>query len=135
MTVEFEGQSVTLYVTKRPFLDEFLEAMADKFEIGIFTASLQEYAEKVVQQIDPESRIKWRLCRDSCSTHKGYTVKNLELVPRSLPRTIIIDDKEVSFMLQHYNGIQCVPFGGGPDDTVRNFGSFQSSVEVREYKE
>ena len=115
--MEYGGQPLNIYVTKRPFLNEFLETMADKFEIGVFTASLREYAEKVIEQIDPNNRIQWALFRDSCSLYKGYTVKNLEELPRRLDRTILVDDRSTSFMLQRSNGVQCCPFEGDSADT------------------
>lgn len=133
------SQPLDIYVTKRPLLNEFLEEMANKFEIGIFTASLREYAEKVVQQIDPEGHVKWTLYRDSCSQYNGYTVKNLKSLPRRLDRTILVDDRSTSFMLQRANGIHCLPFGGDPKDTelerLRNFLCDLSRVEddLRKY--
>lgn len=117
VTMKFGDQALDIYVTKRPFLDEFLETMADKFEIGIFTASLREYAEKVIEQIDPKNHIKWSIYRDSCTLYKGYTVKNLEAIPRRLDRIILVDDRSTSFMLQRSNGVQCSPFEGAPEDT------------------
>lgn len=111
------GVKVDVYVKRRPFLDEFLESMSNLFEIGVFTASLPEYAAKVIQHIDPKSYIQWALYRDSCSIHKGRTVKDLHLLPRELNRTVIVDDRPTSYMLQPSNGINCVPFQDNPKDT------------------
>ena len=42
------------------FLDRFLERLAEKFEIIVFTASQSIYADKLLNLIDPDSRlIKW----------------------------------------------------------------------------
>ncbi len=37
--VEFNGANYTVFVRKRPYLQRFLEAVYDKFEVVIFTAS------------------------------------------------------------------------------------------------
>ena len=42
--VEIEGKIVDVYVLKRPWLDHFMAAIAGRFEIVIFTASLSKYA-------------------------------------------------------------------------------------------
>lgn len=42
--VEIEGKIVDVYVLKRPWLDHFMAAIAGRFEIVVFTASLSKYA-------------------------------------------------------------------------------------------
>jgi TFIIF-interacting CTD phosphatase-like protein len=37
--VEFNGANYTVFVRKRPYLQRFLEAVYEKFEVVIFTAS------------------------------------------------------------------------------------------------
>jgi hypothetical protein len=51
--VEFHGVEYQVHVRCRPYLREFLEAVADKFEVVIFTASQQVYADKLLDKIDP----------------------------------------------------------------------------------
>ena len=47
----------------RPGCVQFIELMAKYYEIVIFTAALQEYADQVVDQIDVNQNIKFRLYR------------------------------------------------------------------------
>lgn len=47
----------------RPGCVQFIELMAQYYEIVIFTAALQEYADQVVDQIDVNNNIKYRLYR------------------------------------------------------------------------
>lgn len=42
--VEIEEKIVDVYVLKRPWLDHFMAAIAGRFEVVVFTASLSKYA-------------------------------------------------------------------------------------------
>jgi CTD small phosphatase-like protein 2 len=56
-----------VYVRKRPGLDDFLAAVSALFEVVIFTASQQVYAETLLNMLDPQGRhIAHRLYRDAC---------------------------------------------------------------------
>jgi RNA polymerase II subunit A small phosphatase-like protein len=46
--VEIEGKIVDVYVLKRPWLDHFMAAIAGRFEVVVFTASLSKYAGEVL---------------------------------------------------------------------------------------
>ncbi len=60
--VEFNGMNYQVHVRCRPFLTEFLDAVSRKFEVVIFTASQQVYADKLLDKIDPgEFRLCWLL--------------------------------------------------------------------------
>lgn len=48
---------------KRPFVDEFLREMSLYYEIVIFTAAMQEYADEIINQIDTGRRVSHRLYR------------------------------------------------------------------------
>ena len=54
--VEFHGMTYQVYVRLRPHLNEFLEAIADKFEVIVFTASQQVYADALLNLIDPGTK-------------------------------------------------------------------------------
>lgn len=48
--------SEQVYVRKRPHLDLFLAAVAELFEVVVFTASQQVYAERLLNMIDPQKK-------------------------------------------------------------------------------
>ena len=54
--VEFHGMTYQVYVRLRPHLNEFLEAITDKFEVIVFTASQQVYADALLNLIDPGTK-------------------------------------------------------------------------------
>ena len=66
-------------VYKRNGLIEFLEFVASHFEVVLWTAATNEYADAVVDDLDPEKRIfSHRLYRENCeATGKGNYTKNL----------------------------------------------------------
>ena len=45
-----------IYAKKRPHLEQFLENVSKKFEIIIFTASQERYANIILDLIDPEKK-------------------------------------------------------------------------------
>ena len=47
----------------RPGCDIFLQEMSEIYEVVIFTAAMQDYANWVLDQIDKEKRISYRLYR------------------------------------------------------------------------
>jgi hypothetical protein len=54
--VAFNGCNYQVYVRKRPYLDRFFQAIQGKFEVTIFTASQQVYAERLLNILDPERK-------------------------------------------------------------------------------
>lgn len=83
----------------------FIELMAKFYEIVIFTAALQDYADQVIDQIDVNKNIKYRLYRQHTSQNGPFLVKDLSLLGRDINRTIIIDNISDNFILQPENGI------------------------------
>ena len=65
-----------IHVKKRPHLHEFMERVAELFEVVVFTASQKVYAEKLLNVIDPKrTLIKHRVYRDSCVMVDGNYLK------------------------------------------------------------
>ncbi|PWA75110.1 Dullard phosphatase domain, eukaryotic [Artemisia annua] len=94
------------YVTKRPFVDEFLQYLNQKnFEVVIFTAGSEEYASQVLDRLDPNGFIRHILYRDSRKLVDGKHVHDLSNLGRDLKNVVIVDDKPRSYMLQPENGI------------------------------
>ncbi|CAI0475672.1 unnamed protein product [Linum tenue] len=104
------GTCVTFYVLKRPGLDEFLEALAKKFELVVFTAGLEEYASMVLDNVDRKKLISHRLYRDSCNQVNGMYVKDLSRTGRDLTNAVIVDDNPNAYLLQPENAIPVRPF-------------------------
>lgn len=56
--------------------------MGDLYEVVVFTASLNKYADPVLDRLDPGQTVAHRLFRESCFNHRGNYVK-VNLVPLS----------------------------------------------------
>lgn len=111
--VEIEDQVHKVYVLKRPFVDDFLVAVGEKYEVVVFTASLSKYADPVLDLLDKSKVIRARLFREACSNFKGNYVKDLNVIGRELKNTIIIDNSPSSYLFHPENAI---PVGSWFDD-------------------
>ncbi|PWA61213.1 haloacid dehalogenase-like hydrolase (HAD) superfamily protein [Artemisia annua] len=106
-----DGERVTFYVVKRPFVDEFLEFLSvNGFEIVVFTAGIEEYAALVLEKLDKKGVISHKLYRASCKECDGRFVKDLSGLGRDLKRAVIVDDNPNSYSLQPENAIPIRPF-------------------------
>ena len=103
--VTLDGRTFIIYVVKRPGVEEFLKDLAEHYEIVLFTASVEKYAQKVTELIDPKATIDAMLFREHCTFHQGNYVKDLARLNRDLTQCIIVDNSEISFQFQPENGI------------------------------
>jgi len=105
-----------VYVMKRPGVDEFLIEMSKYYEIVIYTASLNKYADPLLDLLDTDRTIRTRLFRESCVFYGGNYVKDLSLINRDLKQSIIIDNSPSSYMFHPENAIDCSSFIDDPND-------------------
>jgi len=105
ISIELDGVTHRVYVQKRPGVDQFLEEVASKFEVVVFTASLDKYANPLLDILDPKGFVKVRLFREACVQHYGNYVKDLSLLGRRLQDTLILDNSPFSYMFQPDNAI------------------------------
>lgn len=108
--VQIEDVVHFVYVAKRPGVDEFLIEMAKHYEIVVYTASLNKYADVLLDLLDPHRVIRTRLFRESCVFYEGNYVKDLCLLNRDLSQCIIIDNSPASYMFHPENAIDCGSF-------------------------
>ena len=95
--------------------------MSKIFEIAIFTAATKDYADSILDVIDPNKKlINHRLYRHHTSICEITFVKDLTKIGRNLNRCLIIDNLADNFKLQPNNGIQCGTWLDDMKDTQLN---------------
>ena len=117
------NQKVKVGINIRPFWQEALDMLIDKYNIVAYTASHQAYADSVLDSIDPKKKyFKHRLYRNNCAStevngSKLY-IKDLDILKENynLKDIVIIDNSVLSFAYHLNNGIPIVPYYEGSDD-------------------
>mmetsp|Transcript_42774 Transcript_42774/g.103474 ORF Transcript_42774/g.103474 Transcript_42774/m.103474 type:complete len:423 (+) Transcript_42774:170-1438(+) len=131
--VEIEDVTHLVYVAKRPGVDEFLVEMAKHYEIVIYTASLNKYADPLLDLLDTKNVIRTRLFRESCVYYEGNYVKDLSLLNRELSQTIIIDNSPASYMFHPENAIDCTSWiEDRSDRELDQIGAFLAGIKDAE---
>lgn len=113
-----ERELVELGVKIRPFARECLAEVSAQFEVIVFTASHKNYADAVLDHLDPTGTlISHRLYKDHCVLVNNVVVKDLRvLVNRRLENVVIIDNMCTAFASQIDNGIPIASWYGDQQD-------------------
>jgi len=128
--VKIEDVVHFVYVAKRPGVDEFLLEMSKHYEIVIYTASLNKYADPLLDLLDVHKVIRYRLFRESCVFYEGNYVKDLSVLDRDIASTIIIDNSPNSYLFHPENAIDCSSFIDDPRDReLDQIGSFLTGIK------
>lgn len=106
------GRSTVYHVYKRPFVDHFLKKVcpsvylqmtnhqaASWYTLVIFTASMPEYADPVIDWLDAgRGLFGKKLYRESCSLQpNGSYIKDLTLADDDLSRVCFMDNSPISY--------------------------------------
>ena len=101
----------------RPYLYNFLDIIKNYYELVVFTAATQEYADPIIDAIEQNKKyFDYRLYRIHTSIIDNDFVKDLSKLGRDLSKVIIVDNMKQNYKLQKNNGINIRPFWGKDDD-------------------
>ena len=104
------------YVQVRPYADYFLSEMAKYFELVIFTAAAEDYADIVLNELDKNKVINYKLYRKHTEQINGFFIKDLSKLGRDLSKIVIVDNNKDNFNLQPENGLHICSFVGDQND-------------------
>ncbi|KAL8841033.1 MAG: hypothetical protein Q9170_001058 [Blastenia crenularia] len=109
---------ILYYVHKRPHCDDFLRKVCNWYELVVFTASVQEYADPVIDWLEQERKyFTRRYYRQHCTFRNGAYVKDLSSVEPDLSKIMIIDNSPLSYIFHEDNAI---PIEGWINDPTDN---------------
>ena len=101
----------------RPYLYNFLDKIKNYYELVVFTAATQEYADPIIDAIEQNKKyFDYRLYRIHTIIIDNDFVKDLSKLGRDLSKVIIVDNMKQNYKLQKNNGINIRPFWGKDDD-------------------
>jgi CTD nuclear envelope phosphatase 1 len=73
--------------------------VAKWYKLVVFTASVQEYADPVIDWLEQEKKVfSGRYYRQHCTFRQGAFIKDLSSVEPDLSKVIILDNSPLSYM-------------------------------------
>ncbi|KAI1133476.1 NLI interacting factor-like phosphatase-domain-containing protein [Nemania abortiva] len=108
---------ILYYVHKRPHCDEFLRKVCKWFNLVVFTASVQEYADPVIDWLESERKFfSGRYYRQHCTFRHGAFIKDLSSIEPDLSKVMILDNSPLSYMFHQDNAIPIQGWISDPTD-------------------
>lgn len=90
---------ILYYVHKRPHCDEFLKKVSKWYNLIVFTASVQEYADPVIDWLELERKyFSARYYRQHCTYRNGAYIKDLSQVEPDLSKVMILDNSPICYI-------------------------------------
>jgi RNA polymerase II subunit A small phosphatase-like protein len=90
--------------------------MSKHYEIVIYTASLKQYADPLMDILDPERLCTSRLFREHCTLHDMVYVKDMSLLGRHAMNVLLVDNSPNSYKLQPQNAVPIKTWYEDPED-------------------
>lgn len=122
----FDFQVFLFYIIKRPFLNEFIESVFNWFNVAIWTAGSDDYAQVMAQRLIPKAAdLKFIWSRKRCTPKHDYEigdqywVKDLKKVRRlgyNPERVLVIEDERRTMQRSFGNLILVRSFQGDKKD-------------------
>ncbi|KAI9850145.1 MAG: Nuclear envelope morphology protein 1 [Thelocarpon superellum] len=109
---------ILYYVHKRPYCDDFLRKVCQWYNLVAFTASVQEYADPVIDWLEQDRKyFSGRYYRQHCTFRGGNYIKDISSVEPDLSKVMIVDNSPSSYVFHEDNAI---PIEGWINDPTDN---------------
>lgn len=93
------GVPILYYVNERPGCHDFLRKVAKWYNLIAFTASVQEYADPVIDYLERERKyFSGRYYRQHCTYRNGAYIKDLAQVEPDMSKVMILDNSPMSYI-------------------------------------
>ncbi|KAK5930643.1 hypothetical protein CgunFtcFv8_026862 [Champsocephalus gunnari] len=113
----FQDHQYKVYMILRPHVKEFLQAMAKNYEMFVYTCAKKEYAEKILDILDPQRKLfRHRLYQDDCACVLGHYIKDLGVLGRDLAKTVVLDNAPHTYPYHLMNTIPIKSWSGESED-------------------
>jgi TFIIF-interacting CTD phosphatase-like protein len=123
----YSFQAAEYYVSARPYLQEFLESVFERFSVAVWTSAGEDYGRLVISRVfPPHQALEFSWFTDRCTRRydpelrEHFFVKDLKKVRRlgyRLERVLMLDDTGRKLARQYGNHVPVRPFFGDPRDT------------------
>ncbi|GAB7361417.1 hypothetical protein MBLNU230_g1473t1 [Neophaeotheca triangularis] len=111
------GVPILYYVHERPGCHDFLRKVCKWYNLVVFTASVQEYADPVIDWLERERKyFSGRYYRQHCTFRNGAYIKDLAQVEPDLSRVMILDNSPMSYIFHEDNAIPIEGWISDPTD-------------------
>ena len=114
--VHYVSDNDSAYIQIRPGAEEFIKELSEFYEIIIFTAALQNYADLIISGLDPDGVVSDKLYRQHTINKDNSYIKDLDKLGRDIKKVIIIDNISENFSKQPQNGLNICDFEGNEYD-------------------
>ncbi|CAL8309851.1 unnamed protein product [Lota lota] len=113
----FQDHQYKVYVILRPFVKDFLQAMAKVYEMFVYTSAKKAYAEKLLDILDPQRKLfRHRLYQEHCTCVLGHYIKDLNVLERDLSKTVILDNAPHTYPYHLMNTVPIKSWSGEQED-------------------
>ena len=117
----------------RPYLYQFLDNIKKYYELVVFTAATQEYADPIINALETNKKyFDYRLYRIHTLIIDNDFVKDISKLGRDLNKIIIVDNMEQNYKLQQNNGITIRPFWGKDNEDSALFDLLDILMKIAE---
>ncbi|KAL3364742.1 hypothetical protein AABB24_013495 [Solanum stoloniferum] len=103
---------------KRPGVEDFLEHLAQFFEIIVYSDQQNMYVDPIVDRLDSKQCIRYRLSRGATKYVGGKHYRDLSMLNRDQSRIIYISGNALESSLQPENCVEIKPWKGDVEDTT-----------------
>lgn len=105
----------------RPYARELIKHCSEKWNLIVFTASTRDYAEIILERLDPKNQyIRNVLSRENCVLMGFRFIKDFRIIANEIVHVkdmLMLDNKVISFGFNLSNGIPILPFLGDESDS------------------